>query len=295
VYRWETELALAKADFNEAEVQLKTAKFNLNQTLNRPVNEEFIMDDPSTYENIQQVLDGRIVSILENPGSLQLLADFLTQEAMINLPEIQQIELALEAQERLLKSNKRALYTPSLVLAANYDYPISIVNPGEPIPIPGLEISSGPTWNAAVVASIPLFNGGSRRYQKQKTQIELYQLQDERKDLGNKLEFQIRTSLEKVHTSYRNYLLNRHAAESAQKNVDIVQDLYNEGLVSIVNLIDAQNAYLGAEINASNSLFQFIVDLFTMERYTGQYLSLATEEQRTAFLQRFIQSTMNGQ
>ena len=87
--------------------------------------------------------------------------------------------------------------------------------------------------------------------------------------------------------------LNKNAAESALKNVDIVQDLYDEGQLSITNLIDAQNAYLGAEINATNSLYQFIIDFFVLQRYTGDYLALATDEQQADFMTRFIQYQNN--
>jgi len=296
VYRWETELALTKTDFNEAEAQLKGVQFQLNQTLNRPVNEMFSVQYPNNDDYLNQLYDLPFVGLIENPGSIDILADFLTEEAKKNLPEIQQVDLALQAQERLLKSNSRAWYTPTIALAAAYDYPISLVNPADPPPIPGIDFSdigTNPKWNAGVVVSFPIFTGGSRKYQKQKTQIELYQLQDQQQDVSNKLELQLRISLEKLQVSYRNLQLNKNAAESALKNMDIVQDLYDEGQLSITNLIDAQNAYFGAEINATNSLYQFIIDFFVLQRYTGDYLALATDEQQADFMTRFIQYKNN--
>ncbi|SDB50670.1 Outer membrane protein TolC [Flavobacteriaceae bacterium MAR_2010_188] len=296
VYRWETELALARADFNDATAQLKNVGFQLNQILNRPVKEQFSIENPGDSDYLNQIFDLSFVSLIEDPGSLQVLADFLTEEAMKNLPEVQQIELALQAQERQLKSNKRAFYIPTIALQANYDEPLKVVNPGETPSIPGIEfgnISANPKWNAGFVASIPIFNGGSRKHQKQKAQIELYQLLDQQKDVGNQLELQIRASLENVQTSYRNLQLNRNAAEAALKNVNITQDLYSEGQLNVVNFIDAQNAYLTAEINASNSEYQLVIDFFVLQRTTGQYLTLATEAQRNDFFTRFLQFKSN--
>ena len=86
--------------------------------------------------------------------------------------------MAIKAHKRLLQSNKRAFYTPTIAAVADYDYPITIVNPGEPLPIPGIEINPNPKWNAAVVVQIPIFSGGSRKHQAQKTEIGLYQLQE---------------------------------------------------------------------------------------------------------------------
>ena len=98
-----------------------------------------------------------------------------------------------------------------------------------------------------------------------------------------------------LQTSLRNLQLNNQAAAFAKNNVDIVQDLYNEGQINITTLIDAQNAYFSAEINATNSLYTFLTDLFVLERSTGQYLSLATEEQRNDFISRFLVYKSNNQ
>lgn len=289
VFRWETELALARADFNDASAQLNTVRFHLNQTLNRPINEEFVIEQIDTNDYLSQIFDLGFVSIIENPGTFKVFADFMVTEALNNLPENKQIELALQAQQRLLKSKTRSVYSPSVVLAANYDYPINTVNPGEALPIPSVDMSIEPSWNVAVVASFPIFNGGSRRHQIQKSQIELYQLQDQHNDVRNKLEQQVRSNLEKTQTSMRNLQLNKSAARFAQKNVNIIQDLYNEGQISITSLIDAQNASLGAEINASDAMYQLIINLFALERSVGVYMSLATTEQRTSIMGKFNQ------
>jgi hypothetical protein len=46
---------------------------------------------------------------------------------------------------------------------------------------------------------------------------------------------------------------------------------------------------LSAEINASNAVYQFIIDFFVLERSVGGYMTLATEEQRSEFMGRFLQ------
>ncbi len=289
VYRWETELASAKVDFNDTEAQLKALQFQLNQILNRPVSEDFIIEESDNSNFITQPFGQGFISLITNEGAFKVFADFLVDEAMNNLPEIQQIELAVKAQERALLSSKRALYTPSLALAANYDLPITVINPSEPA-IPGSEgTASNSSWNVALVASFPIFTGGSRKHQKQKSKIELFQIQDQQQDLRNKLELQVRANLEQLKASYRNYRLNGEAAKSAEKNVSIVQDLYNAGQVNVTTLIDAQNAFLGAQINANNSAYQFIIDLFILERSTGEYITLATEKQLGGFMAKFIQ------
>lgn len=293
VYRWQTELDLAKTDLYNTNAQLKSVGYQLNESLNRPIGEAFAIEGTENINQFIAQLDQIFVGLIEDQATLNKLADFMVNEALENLPEIQQIQLAIAAQERLLKSNRRSFYLPTVAFGANYEYPISIVNPGEPLPIPGLEIDINPAWNAAFNVSIPLFAGGSRKFQKEKTAVGLYQLQDQQKDVKNLLELQVRANMELVNASYNNIRLTKSAAESAQKNIDIVRDLYQSGQVNVITLVDAQNALLGAQINATNAAYQFMIDYFVLQRSIGNYTFLATEDQKAAFLQRFLNYKTN--
>ena len=288
VYRWQTELDLAKTDLYNTTAQLKAVGYQLNESLNHPIDEEFVIEGTENINQFIAQLDQTFVNLIQDQTALDQLADFMVNEALRNLPEVAQIQLAIAAQERLLKSNKRAFYLPTVAFGANYEYPVKIVNPGEAPPIPGLDVMNEPTWNAAFNLSIPIFAGGSRKFQKDKTQVGLYQLQDQKNEVNNLLELQVRANLQVVNASYNNIRLTRSAAEAAAKNIVIVQDLYKSGQVNVITLVDAQNALLGAQINATNAAYQFMIDYFALQRSIGDYNYLATEEQKAAFLQRFL-------
>ena len=293
VYRWQTELDLAKTDLNETNAQLNTISYQLNETLNRPIGEAFAIEDSENINQLIEELDQIFITLIQDQATLNQLANFMVHEARQNLPELQQIQLAITAQERLLKSNKRSFYLPTIAFGAGYDYPIETVNPGNPLPIPGFEVNNNPTWNAAFNVKLPLFAGGSRKFQKEKTEFGLYQLQDQQKDLSNLLELQVRANMELVSASYNNIRLTKSAAAAAEKNIDIVRDLYQSGQVNVVTLVDAQNALLGAQINATNAAYQFMIDYFSLQRSIGNYTILDTKDQQEAFLQRFLKYKTN--
>lgn len=293
VYRWQTELDLAKTDLYATNAQLKSAGYQLNETLNRPIDEAFTIESSESISQFIEELNPIFVSLIQNQSSFNRFADFMVNEARQNLPELQQIQLAIAAQERLLKSNKRSFYLPKVAFGGVYDYPVATVNPGDKLPIPGVEINNLPGWNAGFNISIPLFAGGSRKYEKKKTEIGLYQLHDQQKDVKNMLELQVRANMEKVNASFNNIRLTRSAASSAEKNIGIVRDLYQSGQVDIITLVDAQNALLGAQVNATNAAYQFMLDFFALQRSAGNYTFLATEEQRAAFLQRYLNYKAN--
>jgi len=289
VYRWQTELDLAKTELYATTAQLKAAGYQLNESLNRPIGEVFAIE---SSESINQFIDDIkqvFLNLIQDQSSFNQFTEFMVKEAQVNLPELQQIQLAIAAQERLLKSNRRAFYIPTIAFGGSYSYPIETVNPGAPLPIPGVEINNLPSWNAGFNVSIPLFTGVSRKFEKDKTKVSLYQLQDKQKDVYNMLEVQVRANMEKVNASYNNIRLTKSAAVSAAKNIEIVTDLYQSGQVNIITLVDAQNSLLGAQINATNAEYQFMIDFFALQRSIGKYTFLSTEEQQAEFLQRYLE------
>ncbi|MBK8490823.1 MAG: TolC family protein [Saprospirales bacterium] len=184
--------------------------------MNRPIGEVFTIQSSESINQFIDDLDEIFLTLMQDQSSFNQFADFMVQ-AQQNLPELQQIELAIAAQERLLISNKRAFYMPTVAFGAAYDYPIETVNPGDPLPIPGVEINNNPTWNAGFNVSIPLFAGGSRKFQKDKAKVSLYQLQDQQKDVNNMLEVQVRANMEKVNASYNNIRLTKSALQQKKK------------------------------------------------------------------------------
>ena len=285
VYRWQSELALDNVDLNTTQAQLQQARFSLNALLNRPIKEEFQLGDVYLSDSILLVMDSRLFPLINNPGDLELFADFLVEEAFRNLPEIKQIEASMGAQERSLLSQQRAFYLPTVALSGQYDYPID--NSGYPEGVVPFDVK--PTYNAALSLQLPIFQGNSRRRQKEQTQIGVFQLQDQLANLKNNLELQVRSNMETAGASFSNLELSREAAEAANKNFEIAQNSYQQGLLNITSLIDAQNAYLSAKINATNAAYTFTSDFLAVERSIGYYHFLALPQEQDAFFQRFIE------
>ncbi|MBI1317004.1 hypothetical protein GC167_09130 [bacterium] len=289
VHRWQTELDLAKTELYTTNAQLKAVRYQLNEALNRPIDEVFVIDSTERFDRFVGSLNEVLTGMIQNQGNFEVFSDFMVSESRRNLPELQQIQWAISAQERLLRSNKRSFYLPTVGFGANYDYPVLTVDPSEPPPLPGIEIGNLPSWNAGFNVSIPILAGGSRIAEQQRTKLGLQQLQVQEAELNNLLELQVRSNLELVNASYNNIRLTKSAAEAAEKNIAIVQDLYETGQVDVITLVDAQNALLGAQLNATNASFEFMIDFFALQRSIGQFTYLGTETQRAEFLQRFME------
>ncbi|MEM9822740.1 MAG: TolC family protein, partial [Bacteroidota bacterium] len=287
INRWEAELANANIELNNAFASLRQAKFQLNQLLNRPINEPVEIEDASLEASALLIADSRL-DVIDNYGTLEKFSDFLVGYAMERLPELAQIDLGVKVQERLQLSRERAMYLPTVGLNATANRVLGRID--VPESLPGVEKAT--TWDVSLGVSYPIFQGNSRRKLIEQSKINLIQLEDNRKNVENQLELLIRANIETVGASYSRMELAQKAADASRKNYQIVQDAYSAGQTNITTLIDAQNNAQATELNSDNAVFTFILDFLNLERSIGYFNFLANTAERDAFFQD-MQTYMN--
>lgn len=293
VYRWEAQLPLNKINLNDAMAGLQNARYRLNQLLNRPLEEAFTIEETQLEDELVMLNDERLLSNLADRGRFQAFAQYLETEAMNNLPELGQIKMAIAANDRLLLSQERAFYTPSVFLSSQADYNLASYSSADPRDIPDLGGFFPETnkvgWNVAVGMQLPIFQGGRRKAEIEKTAVQSLQLQNQETDLRNQLRLRLRASLENARTSYAEIKLAQDAQSAAGQNLIVAQNAYGQGMISVAQLIDAQNAALQTRELAANAVYQFLIDFLRVERSLGDYYFLKSKAEQEAFLQRFIQ------
>lgn len=288
--RWKSEVANANIDLNNALRDLASAKFRLNQLLNRPVEEEFKVEKTGLDGEILSLLTTEIVPLIGNLGLVEKFANFLVEESQRYLPELKQIDYGIASQRRLLLSQERAFYLPNVAVQGGLDYTIKrFATTDVPPELAQLGLDQGnnkPQWNVNLAVSYPIFQGGRRKLNVQKTELNLLQLNDQRADVANQLELRVRANLRTLSASGAAVQLSEESAKAAAANYQIVQDNYAQGLANITNLIDAQNAIIQSELATTNAGFQFILDYVSLERSVGGYNFLAEPADRENFVQR---------
>jgi len=295
VYRWESELALGAINVNDAEAQLAQARYNLNQLLDRAVDTEFSLPAFSGQDSLLGIIGGTILPVLRTPRDIDRLTDFLAAEARRNLPTLRQLDLAIAAQERQVKSRQRSFYLPEIAINGQYNYRIGNYST---VPLPpefnfDFAANDRPrsTYNIALGAQIPIFQGGLRKAQLEQAKVSALQTATQRQNTENQLIQRLYSNVEDLVASYRNLNLARNAAATAERNFSIIEDLYRGGATDVTSLVDAQNVVLQSRINATNIGYQFVADFLTVQRATGSYQFLGDPAEQAAFTQRFLQFT----
>ena len=283
VYRWKSELSTATSELLAVQSDVRVAKIRLNEFLSRPLNEKFIVKDVGVSEKLfQRYGGGEIRNFVDRPKSFDFMTEFLVIEAKNNLPEIQQLQESLAAQNRILAANKRKRFLPVVSLQSQANRVFSRNGAGADLPS-----ENDSSWNVSLNAAWLLFQGGGINADVRQALSELEKLQKQLNDVTRKTELNLRTAMLDLRVKSANLRLTKDAAEAAGKNHELVRDSYSKGVVSIVNLLDAQNASLTADQSAANSTYEYFISLLEVERGFGGFAVITPLKEQKAFFHRF--------
>jgi outer membrane protein TolC len=281
-FRWESQIAINQKEVIDAESLRQQAVIAVNRVLDRPLQETFLtieasLDDPELVSSFEE-----IGPYIESPGSFSVFSGFMVKETLAASPELRQLDAALRAQERELQASTRAFFLPDIELFGDLR---AIENAGGET-IPGLPDPGPWDWTVGLSATLPLFEGGGRSARRGRAQIELEEITTQRDATQQRIEQRIRSSLYQSNASFIGINLSRVAATAARRNLELVLEKYQEGVVDILVLLDAQNSALVADLLAANAIFDYLINLMGTQRAVGRFDYFRSAQDRQQFLDR---------
>ena len=268
VYRWESEIALDRIDLVDTQAERKNAEILLNRLLHRPLNEQFSTIDISLDSPYFKVGDERITKYIDNPRSFEIFKAFI-------LPDI-----SVGAEANRLFSEGGA---------------------GQRGDIEGLPLVSSQDdtdWTIFLQASFPLFRGGAKIAEYKQAREQLFSLRLQRQSVIERVEQDIRSAMNNTGASFPSIKFSKNAADAAHKNLELVTDSYSRGVVSILDLLDAQDASISADLNSATAVYDFFIDLVNLHRAIGRFdFYLDKQENDIWFnrLEKFYNKSLEGQ
>jgi outer membrane protein TolC len=122
-------------------------------------------------------------------------------------------------------------------------------------------------WNIAAVVSLPIFQSGKNytnlrrsKYEYKKTELELADTQ-EQIFIGTKNSFYT------LVTNAKSVNSNKLALEFARENHKIINDLYDQGMVTNTELIDAEIMLFNSEISLTSAYYDYILAKYNLEKF----------------------------
>ena len=291
VLRWDSEIANNRKAVIDANSRRNIAEIDLNRLMNRPEEERFLSEEVGVDDPELLLSQGRLLQYMDNPWDFRLLRTFMVKEGLDATPEIQALKDAIAAQERAASSASRRFWIPALSLQGELTNVFERDGAGsEFTPPPGLSGVFSPqedvSWSVGIGLSYNLFSGGAKFAERRQAVETLGELRLQLASTEQIVEQRIRSALHTMGASYAGIEQARLAAAAATQSLELVEDAYSRGAVTILDLLDAQNNALVAEEVAANAVYDFLIDLMEVERSIGKLVLQMTGEERETFFRR---------
>jgi outer membrane protein TolC len=290
INRWESDVAARRRAVLEAGAQRSRTRIALNRRLHRPLEEQFAAEPVDINDPAVMCNPSRMHPYYQDQRSWSLFRDFMVQEALAASPELRQLDASIAAQRRFLAAARRAFTHPTIalqgVLSARTEAGAGSASGAiDDLPM-ALPTADDVEWSIGLRAALPLADGGIRGAAERKAEEDLARLRLARQAAVERVEQRVRSALYDTGASFSGIELAQDAATAAGYNLESVKDAYARGAIPIVELIDAQNAALVADLAAANAEYDFIIDMMHVERAVGRFDALSSPDEREAFYRR---------
>lgn len=165
----------------------------------------------------------------------------------------------LETQERLLTYQKKSIiaeYYPTLSINGNYNY----IGQGPELPLGG-KPADGIYWSdfssIGLNLKVPIFTGFATKARVQKADIELRTLKEDMIDTKLSLDLAYENSRTQIDNSIITIKNQKENVQLADEVLDNTRNNYVQGLASLTDLLDAENALTEAQNNYTTALLDY--------------------------------------
>lgn len=283
VYRWQTKFANDRSQVLYMESGTMDAMEALNRILHRPIQEQFVPEEATLKDPLFIMGNKFFFNLMENPLCMKKFRSFAAKRAVELRPELKEYAAAIKAKERLRTSAKRQVWLPDFTVEWKVDQ--YFAEDGDGRRDSHMNNLDDTDWNVGVYARIPLFEGGKKVAEASRLQEEVSRLRIRRSAQAEAIIQNVLASLNRTRASYPSITLFRQAAKAAKNNLDLVTDSYVQGIKTIIDLLDAQNQALSADLDAANAVYNFLIDFMGVQRALGEFVIFMPENARQAWLE----------
>jgi len=150
----------------------------------------------------------------------------------------------------------------------------SFIQTGEKLTPFGDQLNTNLSESIGIGLNIPIFNGRSARANWERTKLQVRQW-ELTKELDNQtLKQNIYRAYNEATSSMQLYNADKKSVQTSGKSYEYAQKRYDLNLLSTFDLLNSQNNYLRAQIQALYSQYDYIFKMKLLEFYKGQGIRL---------------------
>ena len=184
--------------------------------------------------------------------------------------------LLLKKQEELLVYNKKAVeagYYPTLSLTAGYNY----IGQGPEMPW-FAKPKDGVYWSdyssIGLNLHVPIFTGFGTRAKVRQADVEIRSLQEDIKDTKLSLDLDYRNAMADIENNIVTIKNQKENMQLASEILSNTKNNYLQGLASLTDLLDAENASLEAQNNYTRAVLNYKIAEVALIKSKGELKTL---------------------
>lgn len=274
ILRWSGRLSDKEQKLLSMRADYNNLKISINNMLYQDTKTKFDLkplraNDPAFFTSNLNVIDH-----VRNPQKLEKFTDLLVKETIALSPEKAKLRAAITMKKAELGNYAQKFVMPNAKLSLEYGSQFDRGLPYEKVghyqlqalhagPYLGLNETSGRVLLAAEWKPI---EGGHKIAEIARCKSELNELHAYEDQVDMEIETQVRSVVNKALAKYFMIEKDYKAMFADGESYKLVKQRYLEGDAPIAQVVDAQNAYLTAKVEALNSQYDFFKELIWVQR-----------------------------
>ncbi len=293
VLRFRSQLAQNTQSLIEARNHLHQAYYDINQLLNNPIAKKIEIQDTAIdgWTNKSERYN-YLMNSLDDPARRTKLIDFFIHEAKKNAPELKSINYNTDVVQRTYRLNNNGRYIPTVALQGQYNYLFSKSGAGSSLP-QGYPQAPDGSYNVGLNVSLPIFYQNTRNIDRQSARIQEEQLNLQTENIELNIEKGINDITLDLVNQIANIEISQVNLKFSKESLELSQNEYKNGVIPVIQLIDAQNNYVQAFLANATAKYNYLLVSMQLQRSIGFYFVLNTDAENQEFIQRAEEFILN--
>ena len=277
IMRWAGQVSEEEKKLLGMRAELKNIKVSVAKLLNKDQKQDFdfaplTASDPSFFSS-----DVHIIDHVRDPQKLGKFTDMLVEEVQYMSPETVKLKAAIAMKKAEMANYAQKFFLPnakmSLEYSTQFDRSLKYETIGHlqlsPYPAPigtpwlGLDKNS---FRFFVGAQWKPIEGGHKFAEIGRCKAELNELNAYLEEVNTELEMTIREVVNRAIAKYFMIEKSYKSMFAEAENYQMVKARYLVGKAPLEQMVDAQDLYFKAKVNALNSQYEFFKELLWVQR-----------------------------
>jgi len=200
---------------------------------------------------------------------LEVDLDSLIKTAMDRRPELKQLEIQEQIGEKIV-SLAKAGNKPNLAFVYNYTYKSNADTIKDVFSQDKYKWNN--SWNLTFALSLPIFDGFATRARVNQAKSAVNQIKIGKEQLINGIILDVRSSFMSFQEAKELLKVQDETVQQAEESLRIANLRYKNGMITGVELMDAELAFTQAQTNYSNALNDYVIAIAKLEKATASKL-----------------------